>query len=206
MAGLRAAFRRLPRSRAAAERARQRDEIQAEKVTWMEAGRRRFLGFANLRKLPLPRNASAMLRLVQKLDLSDLAEPKPWSPEILPIQLFVLGPIALVALPQELTTISGRRIRRALEAELADLGVTEAIAIGYANAYAGYVTTPEEYAEQDYEGASTHFGKWTLPAYLTLFKELVAELRSEAPIGDPTLPPRFSAADLADRSYRQPAP
>ena len=206
VAGLRTAWRLLPRSRAVARRLRQRDEIQGEKVTWMEAGRRRFLGFANLRKLPLPRDASAMLRLVQKLDLSDVAEPKPWSPEILPIQLFVLGPIALAALPQELTTTSGRRIRRALKAELADLGVTDVVALGYANAYAGYVTTPEEYAEQDYEGASTHFGKWTLPAYLTLFKELVAELRSGAPNSDETLPPQFSAADLADRSYSPPAP
>ena len=89
---------------------------------------------------------------------------------------------------------------------LKPLGVTDVVALGYANAYAGYVTTPEEYAEQDYEGASTHFGKWTLPAYLTLFKELVAELRSGAPNSDETLPPQFSAADLADRSYSPPAP
>jgi neutral ceramidase len=88
---------------------------------------------------------------------------------------------------------------------LADLGVTEVVALGYANAYAGYVTTPEEYAEQDYEGASTHFGKWTLPAYLTLLKELAGELRSGAHSPDETLPPHFSSADLAERSYRRPA-
>jgi hypothetical protein len=50
------------------------------------------------------------------------------------------------------------------------------ILTGYANAYAGYVTTPEEYDAQAYEGASTHFGRWTLPAYMATFRELALEL------------------------------
>ena len=37
---------------------------------------------------------------------------------------------------------------------------------GPANTYAHYVTTPEEYAMQRYEGASTIFGQWTLDSYI----------------------------------------
>ncbi|UUZ49892.1 neutral/alkaline non-lysosomal ceramidase N-terminal domain-containing protein [Massilia sp. B-10] len=49
----------------------------------------------------------------------------------------------------------------------------------YANAYSGYVTTPEEYEAQHYEGASTHFGKWTLGAYQQSFHELASAAARE---------------------------
>ena len=41
------------------------------------------------------------------------------------------------------------------------------VVAGLSNAYAGYVTTAEEYDKQHYEGGSTHFGRWTLAAYAT---------------------------------------
>lgn len=47
---------------------------------------------------------------------------------------------------------------------------------GLSNSYAGYVTTPEEYMQQNYEGGFTVFGKWTLPAYLQRFKQLALDL------------------------------
>ena len=43
---------------------------------------------------------------------------------------------------------------------------------GYADAYAGYITTFEEYQLQNYEGASTHFGPHTLGAFQTEYKRL----------------------------------
>jgi len=53
--------------------------------------------------------------------------------------------------------------REALRAKLISSGVlgTDAYVViaGPANTYAHYVTTPEEYAAQRYEGASTIFGK-----------------------------------------------
>lgn len=53
--------------------------------------------------------------------------------------------------------------REALRAKLISSGVlgTDAYVViaGPANTYAHYVTTPEEYAAQRYEGASTIFGQ-----------------------------------------------
>jgi neutral ceramidase len=73
---------------------------------------------------------------------------------------------------------------------------------GYANAYAGYVTTPEEYAVQDYEGASTHFGKWTLPAWQTEFDKLAQRLLSGNPRARVEPHPHvFTPEELASRSF-----
>jgi hypothetical protein len=53
--------------------------------------------------------------------------------------------------------------REALRAKLISSGILGAdayvVLAGPANTYAHYVTTPEEYAAQRYEGASTIFGK-----------------------------------------------
>jgi neutral ceramidase len=95
---------------------------------------------------------------------------------VLPVQIVVLGPLAIAAFPGEPTTQAGRRLRRTLEAALAPRGVRRVLLAGYANAYAGYVATPEEFDVQAYEGASTHFGRWTLGAYQSRFRDLAAEL------------------------------
>lgn len=104
------------------------------------------------------------------------AKPFPWSPEILPIQLVRIGQLALVALPGEFTIAAGRRIRKSVATEL-NLPVEHVIFLGYTNAYSGYNTTPEEYDQQDYEGASTHFGPYTVPAWQQNVTELAQALR-----------------------------
>ena len=118
--------------------------------------------------------------MIRKMDPHGLADPKPWTPQILPAQLLIIGSVAIAAIPHEMTTTSGQRVEKMLQTELRPLGVETVIVAGYANAYAGYVTTPEEYAVQDYEGASTHFGKWTLPGWMTVFAELARETTTEA--------------------------
>jgi neutral ceramidase len=105
-------------------------------------------------------------------------KPFPWSPEVLPLQLVTIGNLALVAVPFELTTMSGRRLRETVRARLEPAGVTEVVIAGLSNAYAGYVATREEYAKQDYEGASTHFGPWTLAALQQQFDGLAEALRA----------------------------
>ena len=52
----------------------------------------------------------------------------------------------------------------------------EVIVTGLANGYAGYVTTPEEYAAQRYEGASTLYGQNTLGAYAQCLCELTKDV------------------------------
>lgn len=118
-------------------------------------------------------------------------KPYPWSPEVLPLQVVTVGPLALVAVPFELTTMAGRRLRETVHAQLRSTGVTDVVIAGLSNAYAGYVATREEYARQDYEGASTHFGPWTLAALQQSFAGLAGALRDGAPV-----PPGPTPRDL----------
>lgn len=107
-------------------------------------------------------------------------QPFPWSPEVLPVSIVRIGQLAIVAAPGEFTVMAGRRVRETVKAELGE-SVKHVIFTGYANAYAGYVTTPEEYDAQHYEGASTHFGKWTLGAYQQSYHELASAMRQGVP-------------------------
>ncbi len=67
---------------------------------------------------------------------------------------------------------------------------------GYANAYSQYVTTPEEYQLQQYEGGSTLFGKYTLPAYQQEFAGLAKALKAGTPVAAGTHPPKPATAEL----------
>lgn len=98
---------------------------------------------------------------------------EPWLPQVLPAHLVALGELAIVALPAELTTQAARRLRA--DAARA-LGVQRVLYTGYADDYSGYVTTPEEYDRQGYEGAFTQFGRWTLPAWQTRIRRLARAL------------------------------
>lgn len=106
----------------------------------------------------------------------------PWSPPVLPLQVARVGTLAVVAVPFELTTMAGRRVIDTVATTLAPAGVEGVVVAGLANAYAGYVATPEEYAAQQYEGASTHFGPWTLGAVRQSVAALAAALRDGQPV------------------------
>jgi neutral ceramidase len=116
-------------------------------------------------------------------------QPFPWTPEVLPLQILTIGRLALVAVPSEITTMAGRRLRQAVEEQLQPIGVDTVVIAGLANAYAGYVATREEYAAQHYEGASTHFGPWTLAAMQQEYGRLAAALRDGLQV-DPGPRPR----------------
>lgn len=109
----------------------------------------------------------------EKPILFPLALPSPFNqpgstqtlePQTLPIQIVTLGNLAIIALPWEVTTNSGRRIRTAVLDELEDSGIDHAVISGLSNGFAHYLTTREEYSVQNYEGASTVFGPWTQEA------------------------------------------
>lgn len=103
-----------------------------------------------------------------------------WTPKVLPIQLLRIGSLHLVALAQEVTIVAGLRLRTTVAAELG-VDVADVLVAGYANDYAGYLTTPEEYDQQDYEGGHNLFGRWALPAYQQEFARLAADLRRGRP-------------------------
>jgi neutral ceramidase len=94
-----------------------------------------------------------------------------------------LGPKTLVALPFEVTTTSGRRIRDSVSTRTGNQDVT---IVGLANGYNSYLATAEEYSVQAYEGSSTLYG----PAEQAVVARHAAALAAqmEAGAGD-TVPP-----------------
>ncbi|KAF3852991.1 hypothetical protein F7725_013679 [Dissostichus mawsoni] len=123
--------------------------------------------------------------------------PLPWHPQIVDVQIITVGSVAVVAVPGEMTTMSGRRLREAVKQELQSEGAfrdLEVVIAGLSNIYTHYITTFEEYQVQRYEGASTIYGPHTLSAYLQKYRGLaraIAQDRvSELPVGPE--PPFFT--------------
>lgn len=116
----------------------------------------------------------------------------PLTPEVLPVQILKIGNLAIVGHPTEITTMAGRRLRETVQNKLSGM-VDHVVIAGLSNAYAGYVSTREEYALQHYEGASTHFGPYALNA----FQQRIAGIASDMAAGAASTPgptPR----DIAD--------
>ncbi len=112
----------------------------------------------------------------------------------LPLQLFRIGNLAILGVPWEVTTTSARRLRRLLLTELGTVGVDTMVVAGLVNDYVHYLTTREEYATQQYEGASTLYGPWTLAAVQQEALRMARTLREGTP-GDPA-PSPASRSDL----------
>ncbi|MCA2210008.1 neutral/alkaline non-lysosomal ceramidase N-terminal domain-containing protein [Nocardia rosealba] len=133
-----------------------------------------------------------------------LMPPVPWVPNVVPLQLIRLGDLYVAAAGAEFTIVAGLRVRRAV-AQALGVGVEQVLLQGYSNAYHQYVTTPEEYDAQQYEGASTLFGRYTLCAYVQEFTRLAEAFvagavpgRGPAPRDVSALQPNFAAAPGPD--------
>jgi neutral ceramidase len=138
-------------------------------------------------------------------EMTDCQQPKPillavgrnqpaWVPHNMPVQIFKIGRLVIAGVPGEFTTQSGRRLKKLLKDTFQEQVDYVAVA-GLSNSYAGYVTTPEEYAQQNYEGGFTVFGPWTLPAYLQGFKRIALDLIAQQESETGSLP-----EDLSDNT------
>lgn len=115
-----------------------------------------------------------------------------FEPAVLPLQLFRIGNLAIIGLPWEVTTMSARRLRKNLLAVLAPAGVDTVVIAGLANDYIHYLTTREEYASQQYEGASNVFGPWTLAAVQQESRRLALAMRDGVAIDPGPAYPRVT--------------
>lgn len=108
-----------------------------------------------------------------------------------PVQLVRIGRLYLIGVPGEATIVAGLRLRRAV-AEVVGAELADVLVAGYANAYCHYVTTPEEYDEQRYEGGSTLFGRWELGALIQaatgLARAMADGVAADPGTGTPPLP------------------
>lgn len=105
----------------------------------------------------------------------------PLQSQIRSVSVARIGSIALIAMPAEITTMAARRLRATAQAALGPWA-KHIIISGYANGYAGYVTTPQEYETQQYEGGHTLHGKWSLPAYRQIITDLARALETNTPV------------------------
>ncbi len=78
------------------------------------------------------------------------------APKRLPLHVIRVGDHTFATVPGEPTTMTGARIESAVQ--VASHARSTSV-VGFAGDYGGYWTTPEEYLEQRYEGASTIFGR-----------------------------------------------
>jgi neutral ceramidase len=127
----------------------------------------------------------------------------PFIQERVPVELFRIGQLYLIGIPGEVTITAGLRMRRAVAAAVG-AELSNVLVAGYTNAYIHYVTTPEEYEEQCYEGGSTLFGKWEAPAFTQVAVELATAMRDGRPVDRGTPPPDLSTG-VTKKPY-QPKP
>jgi hypothetical protein len=99
----------------------------------------------------------------------------PLVPHVVPMHLVRIGGVVLAGVPAEFTATAGRRLKQTL-ATAFGADMSHAAIVGYCNGYSGYVTTREEYGAQQYEGASTLYGEFTLMAYQQTFSALAGAL------------------------------
>lgn len=153
---------------------------------------------------PLPSWVDAGVRYFHVLTQAGAVGPNPFTPTILPVQILRIGPVALVGVQGEPTTVAGLRLERTALARLAPAGIDHVLIAAYANAYAGYTTTAEEYVAQRYEGGSTLFGQWSLAATQTVVDRLARRMLFPPERRPTDLGPRphtFDPDELARRSF-----
>ncbi len=97
-------------------------------------------------------------------------------PTGVPLTAARVGDRLVVTVPGEATAELGRRTRAAMLAAIRGRGMSRVVLAGYANEYASYFTTPEEYGAQHYEGGTTVYGPASGPFITASLADLAARL------------------------------
>ncbi|WP_372789563.1 neutral/alkaline non-lysosomal ceramidase N-terminal domain-containing protein [Paraconexibacter sp.] len=146
------------------------------------------------RRLPAELADPVQGRKIQAVP-SELLDVHETQPEV---HLVRLGDRLLVGAPGEPSVEMGRRFDAAVR-PLLPAGVRDPVVVGLTNDYLGYLTTPEEYEMQHYEGGHTVFGIWTSTLMRQSFEALATAMRDGAPAPAPTVP-----GDLGDAGEAKP--
>lgn len=96
--------------------------------------------------------------------------------QVLLFSVTQIAGLTIITNSMEPTSMAGYRMRQHV-AEVLDVPLETVICMGYTSGYAHYVTTPEEYDNQDYEGGATIFGRHQLCAMMQVYDELAESLR-----------------------------
>ncbi|PJZ44530.1 neutral/alkaline non-lysosomal ceramidase N-terminal domain-containing protein [Leptospira brenneri] len=123
-------------------------------------------------------------------------KPLPSLPQILPYGLALVGDLTILVMPHEVTTMSSRRLKKEVQSVLKDKS-SEIVLSGLTNDFSGYITTPEEYSTQNYEGGHTLHGPQSLNALRQEFHKMSLELKTGSQPTSSSLMP----LDLSDRVH-----
>jgi len=110
-------------------------------------------------------NCQRRKRILGSSLLQPLLEPKDSFPDYILFQLVKINDLVMVPMPFEFTTEAGYRLENTVRNSFdkASNPINHVMVSSLAGGYTGYVTTPEEYGRQYYEGGHTIYGKDTLP-------------------------------------------
>lgn len=147
---------------------------QGAKDILLEDGTKRILGQA-IDKLMIPAFADPLVGELKRQAAIGAINQSALVPTVLPLQIIIIGQIAIVCCAGEFTTVAGQRVVQTVSETLKPRGIKRVLICTYCNDYMGYVTTREEYQQQAYEGGHTIFGQWTLAAFQTRFAHLAEE-------------------------------
>lgn len=119
-------------------------------------------------------------------------KPDPSLSQILPIGLVTIGDFGLIVSPNEVTTMSSRRMKETVRKVLGSK-VQEIALSGLTNDFAGYITTREEYSTQQYEGGHTLHGPFSLDLLRQEYDRLSRDLLESKTSRQGPLPKNLSA-------------
>lgn len=153
---------------------------QGQNPFWDSISRIFYRVVGPARSVQKPKGLVVPVRLLNRL--------QPFIQEVVPVHLVRIGRLYLLCIPGEPTIVAGLRLRRTVAA-IVGAELNDVLCVGYSNAYIHYVTTPEEYLEQRYEGGSTLFGRWELPALMQTAAGLAEAMRDGRPVPPAPGPP-----------------
>jgi neutral ceramidase len=173
---------------------------QGVKYIAMESVTHRLFMARRAKRFIIPGFLDETIRNLKLFDAQGAYDTRPWTPQILPLQIIRLGSIAICGFPFEITTVAGNRLQASLERKLTGKdGIEHIILCPYSNAYSGYITTNEEYQVQMYEAGHCVFGQWSLNALEQKFCELADQMlleRSKRQLPADIIPPDFTEEEI----------
>lgn len=148
----------------------------------------------------LPPIPEPTVEAVRKTAKNNALETRPWVPQIIPFQLIRLGQLLIVTIPGEITTHASKRLSDAIRLRVINHGISKVIVTTYANGYMGYITTPEEYDLQAYEGGHTIYGRHSLDGVIKACLLLVDQFVKKEAQNSLVSPFQFPTEELKRRS------
>ena len=121
----------------------------------------------------------------QGVKIQAIPDLGPTYPEAVGLTTLRVADRAIVTVPGEMSAGMGKRLKGAAEGAVRGSGIRQVVISGLANDYIQYLTTPEEYDRQHYEGGSTLFGR----AEGVFIQERLIELLQLLVAGEPAPAP-----------------